>query len=338
MKANHVTRQAPRLTRSSLLTARQIGLALAGASALCMAPLHAQEAAFLSRPISIMVGTPAGGFADIVARLLGPVISERVNQTVLIENKPGAGTAIGITAVARAKPDGHTIGIALNSAITMLPFMTDLQYDPVKDLAAIGLVGNIYTVWVVTPNSRFKTMADVVAEAKAKPGTVSFGYIGGGNKLTLARFEAATGARFNQVPYAAGSTAVTALLGGHVDVTNDAIGPGAPMVKQGKTHALAVTALKPLPQLPGVGTLADTVPGLQQPSWYGFIAPTGTPTDRIARLNSEINNALRQPKVVETLNTYALEIAPSTPEEFAAQIRREVAANGPLIKQYGITN
>ena len=335
MKANSVTDQTTRLTRH---TFRGMALALAGAGALASTPLQAQEA-FLSRPVTVVVGTPAGGFADIVARLLGPVISERVNQTVLVENKPGAGTAIGITAVARAKPDGHTIGIALNSAITMLPFMqADLQYDPVKDLAAIGLVGNIYTVWVVTPNSRFKTVADVVAEAKAKPGTVSFGYIGGGNKLTLARFEAATGARFNQVPYSAGSTAVTALLGGHVDVTNDAIGSGAPMVKQGKTYALAVTALKPLPQLPGIPTLADTVPGLQQPSWYGFIAPTGTPADRIARLNSEINNALRQPKVVETLNTYALEIAPSTPEEFAAQIRREVAANGPLIKQFNITN
>lgn len=312
-------------------------IALAATATLGSASLQAQEA-FLSRPVTVIVGTPAGGFSDTIGRLLGPVISERIGQPVIVDNKPGAGTSIGITMVTRAKPDGHTIGIALNSAVTMLPFMTDLPYDPVKDIAAISLVGNIYTVWVVTPNSRFKTVADVVAEAKAKPGTVSFGYIGGGNKLTLARFEAATGARFNQVPYSAGSTAVTALLGGHVDVTNDAVGPGAPMVKQGKTHALAVTSLKPLPQLPGVGTLADTVPGLQQPSWYGFIAPTGTPADRIARLNSEVHNALRNPKVVESLSTFALEIAPSTPEEFAAQIRREVATNGPLIKQYGITN
>ena len=316
---------------------RSITSGLACATALFTAPLHAQDA-FLSRPLTVVVGTPAGGFADTIGRLLGPVISERVGQPVIVDNKPGAGTSIGITTVTRAKPDGHTIGIALNSAVTMLPFMTDLPYDPVKDISAIGLVGNIYTVWVVTPNSRFKTVADVVTEARAKPGTVSFGYIGGGNKLTLARFEAATGARFNQVPYSAGSTAVTALLGGHVDVTNDAVGPGAPMVKQGKTHALAVTSLKPLPQLPSVGALADTVPGLQQPSWYGFIAPTGTPADRIARLNSEVNNALRNPKVVESLSTFALEIVPSTPEDFAAQIRREVAANGPLIKQFNITN
>lgn len=316
---------------------RLIAAGLAGIGALFMSAPQAQEA-FLSRPITIVVGTPAGGFSDTIGRLLGPVISERVGQPVIVDNKPGAGASIGITTVTRARPDGHTIGIALNSAVTMLPFMTELPYDPVKDIAAIGLIGNIYTVWIVTPNSRFKTVANVVAEAKAKPGTLSFGYIGGGNKLTLARFEAATGARFNQVPFSGGSTAVTALLGGHIDVTNDAVGPGAPMVKQGKTHALAVTALKPLPQLPGVGTLADTVPGLQQPSWFGFIAPTGTPADRIARLNGEVNNALRNPKVIEALASSALEIVPSTPEEFAALIRREVATNGPLIKQYNITN
>ena len=149
---------------SRIALRRAAALVAAGLAVLPALPAAAQET-FPARAITMVIGTPPGGFADIVARLVGPVISDRVGQPVLVDNRPGAGTAIGVTAVARARPDGHTVGIALNSAITMLPFMQELQYDPVKDLAAVGLIGNIYTVWVVAPNSRFKTVADVVAAA-----------------------------------------------------------------------------------------------------------------------------------------------------------------------------
>ncbi len=312
-------------------------LSIATAAALTASSLQAQEV-FPSRQISIVAGTPAGGFADTVARVIGPVVSERLGQPVIVENRPGAGGAIGVTAVARGKPDGYTVALALSSAVTLLPFMQSLQYDPLKDLAPVSMIGKLFTVWISTPGSPFKSVADVIAEAKAKPGTISFGYIGGGNKLTLARFEAATGARFNQVPFASGSAAVTALLGGHVHVTNDAVGPGAPMIKAGKTHPLAVTSLKPAPQLPGVPTLAETVPGLEQASRFGMIAAAGTPGDRIVRLNREFNNALRNQKVRDTLAINAIDIVEMTPEEFAGLIRREIEVNAPLIKQYKITN
>lgn len=316
---------------------RMLRLTALVAASLAAGLTQAQEV-FPSRQLTIVAGTPAGGFADTVGRIVGPVIAERIGQPVIVENRPGAGGAIGVTTAVRAKPDGYTVALALSSAVTLLPFMQQLQYDPLKDLAPVSMIGKLFTVWITTPNSRFKSVADVIAEAKAKPGTISFGYIGGGNKLTLARFEAATGARFNQVPFPSGSAAVTALLGGHVDVTNDAIGPGAPMVKEGKTKGLAVTSLKPAPQLPGIPTLSDTVSGLEQASWYGVIAAAGTPKDRIDRLNREFNNALRNPKVRELLATNAIEIVEVSPEEFGATIRREIELNAPLIKQYNITN
>jgi tripartite-type tricarboxylate transporter receptor subunit TctC len=314
-----------------------VRLIVAIAACLTAAGALAQEI-FPSRQITIVAGTPAGGFADTVARVIGPVVAERIGHPVIVENRPGAGGAVGVSMVARAKPDGHTVVIGLNSALSLLPFMQKVEYDPLKDLAPVSMIGKLFTVWIVAPNSRFKSLADLIAEAKAKPGSISFGYIGGGNKLTLARFEAATGARLNQVPFAAGSAAVTALLGGHVDVTNDAVGPGAPLIREGKTRPLAVTSLKPAPQLPGVPTLGETVAGLEQASWYGFLAPTGTPSDRIARLNREFNNALRNQKVRDTLAINAIEIVEMTPEEFGTLIRREIELNAPLIKQFNITN
>jgi tripartite-type tricarboxylate transporter receptor subunit TctC len=325
------------MNRFSALTGRGPFAAALLALAAAANPALAQEP-FPSRQLSLLVGTAAGSFSDVLGRIVAAQMAEKIGSPVVVEARPGAGGAVAITLAAKARPDGYTSVIALSSAITQAPFLIpDLGYDPVKDLSPVGLFGRIYTVIVVNPNSRFKTFAELIAEARAKPETISFGFIGAGNQVTLARLANGTGgARFLQTRYASGTVAVQAMLGGHIDVTLDAMGGARELVAAGKLRPLAVTSTAQHPLFPGVPALSEFVPGLDQISWYGLFVPAGTPRDRILFLNREMNAALGVPKVREAIAKMNLEISESTPEELGALLKREMDLNGPIIKANNI--
>ena len=311
-----------------------IGLTL---SMLISAGVRAQEV-FPSRLVTVVVPQPAGAFADTLGRLMAPAVSERLGQPVIIENRPGAGGVVGLTLTAQAKPDGYVVCIANSGGVLAALMTKDLKFDPSKDLTAVAMLVKLYSAWVTTPGSRFKSLADVIAESKARPGTISFATIGGGNKIVLARISNAVGSEFNQIPYASGSAAVTALLGSHVDIAIDTAGSAARLVSEGKVRALAVTSLGPNSLLAGVPSLATIVPGLELASWNGLVAPAGTPADRISKLNQEFNTAMQSARVREVSTTAAMEIAPMTPGDFAAYMVKEINTAVPVIKQYNLMN
>lgn len=293
---------------------------------------------FPSRPITLTIGQPPGGAQDVLGRVLAPIVSERLGQPVVVENRPGAGGVVALAATARGKPDGYLISLVGSGGLIASLMTKDLPFDPAKDLGAVAMLTKLYSSWVTTPGSRFASLNQLIAEAKAKPETISFTALGGGGRIMLARIQNGTGARFNLIPYTSGAASVTALLGGHVDVAMDTVGNTRNYVRAGKVRPLAVTSLGPNDVLPGVPPLSTVVPGLELASWTGVFGPQGIPADRLARLNQAFNQALQNEKVRQSVINSGNEPAPGTPADFAGYIAREINTAMPLIKQYNLAN
>jgi tripartite-type tricarboxylate transporter receptor subunit TctC len=313
------------------------------AAALLLSLLPAALPAFAAwpdKPIRLIVAFPPGGGTDIVARLLAPELSKRLGQPITIDNKAGAGGNIGTDAAAHAAPDGNTLlmGNIAPNAINASTFK-HLPFDPDKDFSPISLVAVTPNILVVNPSVPVNTVGELVALAKAQPGKLNFPSAGRGTSSHLAGelFNVMAKVDMVHVPYKGGGQAFTDLLGGQVQVFFATMPAAMPFVKAGKLRALAVASDQRSATLPELPTIAESgLPGYSAITWYGLLAPKGTPRDIVQRLNREINEILKQPATRELLLAQGFEPAGNTPAEFAAFISSEIVKWGRVVKAAGL--
>jgi len=318
---------------------------LAGAlTAACLltGPARAQSADnWPSKPITLIVPYAPGGFADTRVRLLARKLSDNLKQTVVVENKAGAGGVIGTNLVAKAAPDGYTIGTGNLAPMSVNPtLMPDMPYDPIKDLAPVVLIENSPLVLSVNNTLPVKTLQDLIALAKKEPGKLTFGSsgVGGAHHLSGEMFREQAHVDVVHVPYKGGSLAATDLMGGHISMMFEMGYSALPAIQGKKIHPIAVTSKQRLAVLPDVPTMAESgLPGFESYNWQGIVAPAATPAPVIARLNAEFNKILKDPEVVKAIADTGSQAGGGTPEEFGAFIKSETAKWAEVIKTGKIT-
>ena len=312
---------------TSLLCTLIIGLMLSSAQA---------QNTYPSKSINLVVPYGAGGSADSRSRQLAQKMSVILKQPIVIDNKPGAGGNIGTEFVARAAPDGYTIGMGNFAplAVNKTLFGT-LRYDPETAFSPIILVEKGPLILVVNPNSQYKTIQDIVTAAKAKPGTLTFssGGIGGSHQLSAELFMQNAGIQMIHVPYKSGSAALTDLMAGNVDMMFDQMYSAVPSIRADKLRAIAITSKKRSPLFPNLPSFAELgYPKVEVLNWQGFIAPAGTPKPIIDTLKKAANEALKDPQLRELMLSQGNEIGGGTPADFAALIKSEAAKWSAVVK------
>ena len=295
--------------------------------------------AWPAKPIRLVVPFPPGGGTDIIARETSQKVAAATGWTFVIDNKPGAGGNLGVDAVAKAPADGYTIVIGQTSNIAINPTLyAKMPYDSQKDLAPIVLLANAPLVMVTGMSTPYKTLADAVNAAKAKPGQVNFASPGNGTvaHLTSELFQKAAGVKTQHVPYKGASQAMTDVISGTVDLYMSSVPTLLGHIKQGKVRALAVTSAQRVDELPEVPTINESgYKGFDAVTWFGLLAPAGTPKDVIARLNAEFNKALKLPELNKRLSDEGADPAGGTPEQFAALIKDDVPRWGKVVRESG---
>ena len=293
-----------------------------------------------NKPINFIVPYGAGGSADSRSRQIAQKMSVLLKQPIVVDNKPGAGGNIGTEAIVRAAPDGYTIGMGNFAPMSVnKTLFGNLRFDPETDLTPIILIEKGPLVLVVNPNSPYKTVQDIVAAAKAKPGVLTFssGGIGGSHQLSAELFELNAGIQMIHVPYKSGSAALTDLMGGNVDLMFDQMYSAVPSIQAGKIRPLAITSKKRSPLLPNVPSFAELgYPKVEVLNWQGLIAPKGTPKAIIDKLNAAANEALKDPQLRELMLSQGNEIGGGSPAEFAALIKAEAAKWSAVVKSANI--
>ena len=296
----------------------------------------AQAQVFPVKPIRIIVPYSPGGTTDLLARVVGQRLSERLGQPVLVENRTGVNGMIGSDLVAKAPADGYTIGIASpGSHAANASLYKNVTYDTIKDFTPITLAVSAPMLLVAHPSLKVKTVKELLALAKGAPDSISYASGGSGSSQHLAMEQLAlmAGIKMTHVPYKGSAASYVDLLGGRVTLEIDVLPTALPHVKAGKLVALATASAKRLAILPDLPTVAEAgVPGYESSAWYGFVGPAGLPKDVLAKLHGEIVLALQQPSIVETLTKAGVLIVASTPEQFAAHIKAEVAKAAKTIK------
>ena len=296
-------------------------------SSLLAAPAWSQ--AYPSRPIRMIVPFPAGGGSDSTARILSQRLSDRLKQTIVIENRTGAGGAIGTEFAARAAPDGYTLLLGSASEIVMLPAVaTNLSFDPLKDFVAIGRVADVPLLLVIHPALPVTSTKELIALARKRPGEINFGSAGNGSTshLSMALFNSLTGIKMVHVPYKGSVQATTDLVAGTLQAGTNTMPAALPFVKAGRLRALAITTPKRSPLLPDVPTVAESgVPGFEVTLWTGLFAPTGTPKDIVAQLGRETESVLQMAETREALAKLGSEANFSGMEPFTAFLRADHA-------------
>jgi tripartite-type tricarboxylate transporter receptor subunit TctC len=307
--------------------------AIALAALTLAAGAHAQ--AWPTKPISIVVPFPPGGTTDVLARALAEKLTTSLGQTVLVESKPGAGATLGADFVAKSKPDGYTLLMgAVHHTIAPSVFKK-LPYDLQKDFAPITTVALVPNVLTIAATNPAKTVADLVAQAKAQPGKLNYGSNGNGTAQHLigTQFENVNGIEIAHIPYKGSGPLVTDLIGGQVTMSFDTATPVLPHIKAGKLKALAVTTAKRSSALPDVPTLAEAgVKGIDTGTWFGLLAPAATPKEITARLHTEVSTALAQPDLRKRLEEIGAEPVGNTPEQMGAQIKSDTEKFAKLVK------
>ena len=297
--------------------------------------------AFPDQPVRIIVTFPPGGSSDIVIRALQPLLAEELRQTIVIENRAGAGGNIGIAAVAQAAPDGYTLGVAAAGVLTVNPHLNRaaMTFDPHKDLVPVTLLAEIPFVLVASPKSNLGSVADVIAAARARPGDLTIGHGGNGTAmhLTSALFNQKADLRIQLVAYRGTAPAAVDVLAGHIPLAVLDIPASRQLIRDGRLTALGVSSAKPVVFLPGVPPLAQLgLSGFESVGWFGVVAPAGTPPDIVRRLNAAFVKALSDPAAIENIRTLGAEPSPSSPEAFARFIQGESAKWAKLIADIGI--
>ncbi len=316
-------------------TSRRLLLALAAAS-LCPAAL-AQS--WPAKPIRIVVPFPPGGGTDIIARETSQKVAAATGWTFVIDNRPGAGGNLGVDAVAKAPADGYTIVIGQTSNLAINPTLyAKMPYDSQKDLAPIVLLANAPLVMVTGMGTPHKTLADAVNAAKARPGALNFASPGNGTvaHLTSEMFQKAAGVKTQHVPYKGAAQALTDVISGTVDLYMSSVPTLIGQIRQNKLRPLAVTSARRVDDLPNVPTINESgYKGFDAVTWFGLLAPAGTPKDVIARVNAEFNKALQNPELRKKLGDEGADPAGGTPEQFGALIRDEIPRWGAVVKESG---
>ncbi|MBI4273470.1 MAG: tripartite tricarboxylate transporter substrate binding protein [Rhizobiales bacterium] len=315
-------------------TAILAGLALA----VTFVPAHGQT--YPERPITLIIPFPPGGSTTIVGRIIADKMSETLGQQIVVDNRGGAGGTIGTRAAAKSTPDGYTILFGYTGTLAVAPsFYPNGGYDPRKDFVPIGRIGMAPSTVVVHPSFQVRTIAELIAYAKANPGKVNYGSAGVGslNHIAGEYLAAKAGIKLTHVPYKGSGPVMTDLLGGHIPLAFAPIPTVHSNVSSGLLRALAVTSLKRSSLLPDVPTVVESgIPNFEAVLRYGLVAPVGTPPAIIARLNKELNAALATDDVKKRLAVEGAEPLPSTPEEYAADIDREETQWSKVVKDAGV--
>ena len=291
-----------------------------------------------AKPVRIISVFPPGGSVDQVARIFAAKLTEQMNQQFIVENKGGASGSIGTQAVAAAAPDGYTFGVVFDTH-AVNPLLLNMPFDTLKDLAPVMLVGTSPMAIVASVNQPYKDFREVIAAARAKPGSVSIGSIGTGSlgHLAIAQIAKAEKVEITHIPYRGGGPLMTDALGGQVPLAIGSVFLVTPHVKGGKVKALAVTSLKPSPQLPGAMPVADQgVPGFSALSWWGIIAPAKTPQPIVQKMYEELSKALKDPKVAKQLTDQGIDIVGGGPADLDKWVRGEMEKWSVVVKENNI--
>ncbi|RBL79530.1 tripartite tricarboxylate transporter substrate binding protein [Streptomyces cavourensis] len=324
-----------------IFTRRRTAAAAALAGALTLGGAASAAKPYPERPVTLVVGYAAGGATDIVARLVAKALTEELGQTIVVENKTGANSNIGAEIVSRAAPDGYTLYVGSIANTINRSLYTQLNYDFVKDFKPIGLLATIPNILVVNPKVPIKSVQEYIAYAKKNPGKLTCASSGSGSSIHLSceLFKMRTGTDILHVPYRGSGPAVADLLGGQVDSMFDNLPSSLPHVQAGKLRAIGVTSPERLPAVPDVPTLAESgLPGFDVESWFGLMAPAGTPQAVVDRLNQAMNKALANPALQASYKQsgfYAPQ-PPNTQETFARMIASEIEKWGAVVKSADI--
>jgi tripartite-type tricarboxylate transporter receptor subunit TctC len=318
--------------RRSLLRAAGATL-LAGA-----ASVRAQSGAFPSKPIRFVMPYPPGGSSEILARPIAVEMTKNLGQTVIVDFKPGGGTTIGADFVAKSPPDGYNLVMMLSAHAINATLMRKLPYDTVKDFAPVTIAATLPLVVVVNAQSSYRSFADLVAAAKAKPGKLNFASAGPGNTshLSVEYFKSVVGLDMTHVPYKGSGPAIVGLLGGEVDFMFDSLSSSLPHIQSGKFRALAVTTAARARVLPEVPTVQESgYRDFDVSVWYAVLAAAQTPPAIVNRLHDEIVRAMRAPDARQKIEGYGYDIVGSTPEQADAFIRSEIVRWGKVVRDSG---
>ena len=315
---------------------------LAATCALLASPAHSQAPAadFPNKPIRMIVTFPPGGSADAVVRMLVPRLNDKLGQAVVVDNRPGAGGNVGLSAVAKAPGDGYTLGVgaagALSANVSLYP---NMPFDPLKDFRPVAMLAAIPFVIVGHPSLAAKTQRELIALARSEPGKLSIGHGGNGTAMHLsaALFSQMADVKLVEVPYRGSGPAALDAMAGQIPLAVVDLPSALQQIKAGKLVAYAVTSPQRLPMLPDVPTVAESgLPGYDSTGWFGVVAPADTPAPIIARLNAEIVAALNDDQVKAAMRNLGVEPAPGTPKAFDDYIRAETRKWAQVIKTAGI--
>lgn len=311
-------------TKSTL----RIGAAIAAASLLSLFAVAAQGQDYPNRPVKIVVASVAGSAPDVLARVIAEKLGATLGQTVIVDNKAGAGGIVGIDSVAKAAPDGYTLGIGHDGTMAINTVVyKSLPYDPAKDFAAIAPLALNEFVLVANPGNGVKSIKEMIAYAKANPGKVAYGSAGIGtpNHLFMEQLLKASGISMTHVPYKGGAAAVTDLVGGQIDFMLAGIAPALPHIRAGKLNAVAVPQPTRSSVLPDVPTVGETISGFSTKTWFGLFAPAGTKPEVIAKLNRDVRQILAQPDVQQRLAAQGMVIETGDAATLTATVKNDLA-------------
>lgn len=320
------------------ITRRKFSQVLAGGMALAAAPLAWGQAAWPNKPVRVIVPYTPGGFTDVMARMVSQKLSDRLGQSFIIENKPGAGSLIGVEAAAKSAPDGYTFCVVIAAYASNMTLYEKLPYSP-RDLQPVSLIGVAPLVAAVNKDRPYKTAQQLIAYARANPRKISYGSSGNGSAvhLTSELMKMLTKTDMEHIPYKGAAPALADLLGGHIDLFMDSASGLIQPIKTGIVQPIGVASRERLPSLPDVPTFIEQgIAGMEGSTWAGMLAPAGTPAPIIKRVADELSEIVKLPDVRSRLDTLGVTPHGSTPAEFQTFIDHEIKKWGQVIKAAGI--
>ena len=320
---------------------RKTVLLLAAAAVLMTAGLGVEGTwgqAWPSKPIKIIVPFPPGNTVDTQSRLIGPKLTARFGQPVIVENRLGASGMLGLGVVAKSPPDGYTLGAGQGGNLCVLPHTSkNVPYDALKDFQPIALTTTNYLVIYASAAAPFKTFPEMIAYAKANPGkmTVATNGEGGFPHLAMEHLRLMAGFTYNYIPYKGSAQFITDVIGGQVQVAMDGVMAPTPHIKSGRVTLLAPTGKTRSPSWPDIPAAGETVPGYDSGGWFGFVAPAGTPKEIVGKLNAEINRAMKSPEIAEKMVAGGMAVVAESPKYFEDLIKSDYAKYGKLVRDIG---